>query len=453
MDLDRIKHIVVVMMENRSFDNMLGYLSLPPYSRANVEGLGKIPNWGDAYASVHEGNKYKPFVLTDPYHPIDADPPHERGPIALQMGAQTDGTFAMDGFVANYATAKRATPPKPGSNPPVMGYFTGDQVPVTDFFAREFLICDHWFSALPAGTQPNRLMAMSGTTRIDVNTVPLPEHYLVYDWLSDHGIKWRVYHEELPFYAMMLRWVPRLFDSDCFRPLEQLSEDMATEPPDDFPKVIFVEPAYTDAPHLGLASDDHAPSAVKGGQAFLQEVYRDVTSDPDKWSGTVMIVTYDEHGGFFDHVSPPALRTDAPKGSSYPSFETLGIRVPAFIISPFVKRGSVFNGRLDHTSILKFIGETFDKAGKYSPEVDPRPVGSVAETLNAPQGGRDAPAIGSLEDYLAKEALPAGFTPGSSPDSALQRAFQRALDEVRATPGQPPAKIGQLLAKFPPRSK
>src|SRR6185437_7602505 len=263
MDLDRIKHIVVVMMENRSFDNMLGYLSLPPYSRANVEGLGKIPNWGDAYASVHEGNKYKPFVLTDPYHPIDADPPHERGPIALQMGAQTDGTFAMDGFVANYATAKRATPPKPGSNPPVMGYFTGDQVPV-------------------------------------------PEHYLVYDWLSDHGIKWRVYHEEVTFYAMMLRWVPRLFDSDCFRPLEQLSEDMATEPPDDFPKVIFVEPAYTDAPHLGLASDDHAPSAVKGGQAFLQEVYRDVTSDPDKWSGTVMIVTYDEHGGFFDHVSPPA---------------------------------------------------------------------------------------------------------------------------------------------------
>jgi phospholipase C len=166
-----------------------------------------------------------------------------------------------------------------------------------------------------------------------------------------------------------------------------------------------------------------------------------------------MIVTYDEHGGFFDHVSPPALRTDAPSGASYPSFETLGVRVPAFIISPFVKPGSVFSGRLDHTSILKFIGKIFGKGGIYSPEVDQRPVGSVVDTLNAPQGGRVAPVIGSLEDYLAKETQPAGFTPGSFPDSTLQRAFQRALDEVRVTPGQPPAKMAQLLAAFPPRSK
>lgn len=358
----------------------------------------------------------------------------------------------MDGFVANYATAKGATTPKAGSNPPIMGYFTPDQVPVTDFFAREFLICDHWFSALPAGTQPNRLMAMSGYTRIDVNTVPLPEQHLVYDWLTERGIKWRVYHEELPFYTMMLTWAPRLLDGDLFRPLEKLSEDVANEPPDSFPKVIFIEPAYTDAPHFGVASDDHAPSAVKGGQEFLQEVYRDVTSDPDKWNGTVMIVTYDEHGGFFDHVSPPALRTAPPAGENYRPFESLGVRVPAFIISPFVKQGSMFSERLDHTSILKFIGQLFDKHGNYSPEVDARQVGDVADALNLPEGGRDAPTIDSLEDYLAKEATPAGFMPGSRPDSPLQHAFQRGLDEVRATPGQPTEKIAKLLAAFPPRN-
>jgi phospholipase C len=452
MGLDLIKHIVVVMMENRSFDNMLGYLSLPPHSRADVEGLGKIASWEDAYASVYKGDKYRPFVLTDPYRPIDADPPHERDPIALQLGSQQGGKFAMDGFVANYATAKGATPPALGTNPPVMGYFTADQVPVADFFAREFLICDHWFSALPAGTQPNRLMAMSGNTRIDVNTVPLPQQYLVYDWLSDHGIKWRVYHEELPFYAMMLKWAPRIFDSDHFRPLEQLSEDMADETPDEFPSVIFIEPAYTDAPHLGVATDDRAPSAVKGGQEFLQEVYRDVTSDPDKWGGTVLIVTYDEHGGFFDHVSPPAVRTDPPDGVSNRPFETLGVRVPAFIISPFVKQGSVFNGRLDHTSILKFIGQKFERNGRYSADVDARPVGSVLDALDAPEGGRTAPVIGSLEDYLSKEAVPAGRTPGSSPVSVLQSAFQRALDEVRASPGHPTEKIALLLAAFPPKA-
>ena len=195
-----VKTIVIVMMENRSFDNLLGYLSLPPHARTDVEGLGKEPDWQQRFASTYQGNKYLPFILTDPYDTtIDADPPHERDPIALQMGKPVGGIFPMDGFVANYATAKGAKPPVPGSNPPVMGYFTADQAPVTDFFAHEFAICDHWYSALPAGTQPNRLMAMSGYTLIDVNQVPLPDQELVYDWLTKNGVRWRVYHEELPF--------------------------------------------------------------------------------------------------------------------------------------------------------------------------------------------------------------------------------------------------------------
>ena len=100
MDLDRIKQIVVVMMENRSFDNMLGYLSLPPHSRADVEGLGKIANWEDAYASVYKSEKYRPFVLTDPYRPIDADPPHERDPTRLTRAS---------GCVVQIAIAGRCT--------------------------------------------------------------------------------------------------------------------------------------------------------------------------------------------------------------------------------------------------------------------------------------------------------------------------------------------------------
>ena len=81
-----------------------------------------------------------------------------------------------------------------------MGYFTGTQAPVTDFFARNFAIYDHWFSSLPAGTQPNRLMApMSGLSKIDVNQVPLPDQELVYDWLTQNGVRWRVYHQDMPF--------------------------------------------------------------------------------------------------------------------------------------------------------------------------------------------------------------------------------------------------------------
>ena len=116
---------------------------------------------------------------------------------------------------------------------------------------------------------------------------------------------------------MMLRWIPDILREEHFRPLARLYDDVENEPPGEFPQVIFVEPAYTDAPHIGVACDDHAPSAIKGGQEFLLEVYRALTRVPDVWKGAVMVVTYDEHGGFFDHVSPPALRTEPPPGALY----------------------------------------------------------------------------------------------------------------------------------------
>jgi phospholipase C len=453
IDLSRIKTIVVVMMENRSFDNLLGYLCLSPYNWKNVEGLASDPTWLDKVASVHNGTKYRPFLLTDPYDLIDADPPHERDPIATQMGTPVNGIFPMNGFVTNYATAKGAKPLTAGSQPPVMGYFTADQAPVTDFFAQSFAICDHWFSALPAGTQPNRLIAMSGFSTIDVNQTPLPNQDLVYDWLTTIGIRWRVYHQGLPFFAMMPRWIPDIVSEDHFRPFAELFKDVQNEPPGELPQVIFIEPAYTDAPHIGPSSDDHAPSAIKSGQEFLLEAYRAMTLVPDVWSGTVMIVTYDEHGGFFDHVSPPALRTDPPTGAHYQrAFETLGVRVPAFVISPFVKPKTVFNSRLDHTSILKFIGQKFGPQGRYSDLVDKRNVGSVVDVLNALDSHRAAPAIRSLVAYLAKEPPSAGFVPGTAPGTPNEKCFQDALDAIRAHPAKPAHKFADLLAKFPQRS-
>ncbi len=448
MDKALIKTIIVVMMENRSFDNLLGYLSLPDCGRSDVEGLGKGENWETTFASKYEGNAYLPFPIEDPYDPIDADPPHERGPIALQMGVPVDGVFPMDGFVTNYANAPGAHRPVPGGQPPVMGYYTKEHAPVTAFLAENFAICDHWFSSLPAGTQPNRLMAMSGTTQIDVNTVPLPEQELVYDWLDQRGINWRSYHVELPFYAMMLSRIPAILGGGRFRKFEEFLGSASADAPDDYPNMIFVEPAYTDAPHIGPGSDDHAPSAILGGQQFLLEVYRAATADPDKWKNTVMIVTYDEHGGFFDHVSPPALRTDPPPGASYAPFETLGVRVPAFVVSPFVRPGSVFSGRLDHTSILKFIGEVFDPDGHYSDIVDNRAVGSVMDVLEDASPVEEAPVINSLEDYLRQEAPKVGYIPGAQPSNALQQAFKRALDQIRQHPSTAQSAFAELLARF-----
>lgn len=452
MDVNQIKTIVVVMMENRSFDHLLGYLSLDAYGWTNVEGLKSDPAWLDKVANTYKGHKFPPFLLMDPYHKIDADPPHERDPIANQMGAPVDGIFPMNGFVTNYAGAKGAKSLTAENPPPVMGYFTANEAPVTDFFAQNFAICDHWFSSLPAGTQPNRLMGMGGFSMIDVNQVPLPEQELVYDWLTRNRIRWRVYHEAMPFFAMMPNWINDVIAGERFRPLKQLSLDIENEPPGEFPQVVFIEPTYTDSPHIGPGTDDHAPSAIKGGQEFLLEVYRDMTHDPDIWAGTVMIVTYDEHGGFFDHVSPPALRTDPPPGAHYQNgFETLGVRVPAFVISPFVEPKSVFNPLLDHTSILKFIGQKFGPDGRYSDAVDHRAVGSVLDVLNTPDSQRKAPTIPSLNDYLEREPPPAGFVPGTEPDTPLQRGFQDALDAIRQHPAGPSDKFSDLLDAFPAR--
>ena len=165
--LDAIKTIVVVMMENRSFDHLLGYLSLPPFNRTDVDGLKTDPAWLAQFTNFDNGRAIQPFLSTDPYDmPDDFDPPHERPNMAANLGTLQNNAYPMNGFVS-------AIPPTVSTNPDVrklvMSYFGAEQVPMSHFFSQNFAICDRWFSALPAGTQPNRLMSMSGETMIDVN--------------------------------------------------------------------------------------------------------------------------------------------------------------------------------------------------------------------------------------------------------------------------------------------
>lgn len=445
---NQIKRIVVVMMENRSFDSLLGYQSLQEFGKREVNGIQDDPVWAARAASIYNGNPFSPWHNDDPFSSMPGDPPHERKPIEVQMNRQGDGTFGMNGYVTNYATV---CPVNPGDKPPVMGYFTPAEAPVSSFLADNFAVCDHWFSALPAGTQANRLIAMSGSSKIDTNTFPLPNQPLVYNWLIDRKIPWRVYHEGLPFFAMMPDWTLSIFDDKYFRKFTRLDDDLMEALPDELPKVLFMEPTYTDAPHVGPSSDDHAPTAVKGGQEFLLKVYKAFSSQPDVWAGTVIIVTYDEHGGFFDHVSPPALVTTAPNGE-YEDFATLGVRVPALIISPFVEKGTIFHGVLDHTSILKFIGQVFG-GGSYLPEVDNRAVGSVLDVLNVanPDGSVVPPAPPTLVDYLARAIKPEGYTPGQLPHNQIAQSFKIAYDKMQTEAGaQTAVKFPELEGQFPP---
>lgn len=435
--LDLIDTIVVVMMENRSFDHMLGYLSHPAFgNRPEVNGQQADKAWLDRYTNEFNGKRQAPFHTTR--LDMSDDPRHERENFRIQFGApfQRSVPYPMTGFMQNYGidpglSADDATQ--------VMGFFTPAEVPITAFLADNYAICDNWFAPIPTSTQPNRLMGMGGFTKSDntfANTVP--DQDLVYDWCGRQNkrhVRWRVYHEGWPFFMVMNRWrLEILADAIAahgqFSPISSLADDFKHEK--DFPDLIFVEPKYT-SDHFSppVPSDDHSPTTVSGGQAFLRRVYTALTSNAERWKRTVMVITYDEAGGFFDHVSPPELRTSVVDSNVDPFF-TMGVRVPALIVSPLIKARSLYKGLLDHTSILKFIGQKLGDGGYYSNELNKRPlVGSVLDILRDPQCG--------LTDPRSDVPQPPPFEPKDSfvrgrnyhPVTPNTEAFAYALKRIR----------------------
>ena len=437
-----IETVVIVMMENRSFDHMLGYLSLPDYGRDEVDGLRTegnplAPVWPPQFVLP---GPHAPFRLPNPREPLPnkMDPYHERFNIEMQLGIPPPGstTFPMKGFVQSFPDTVNMG----GVNRPVvMGYFTGEDVPTTHFFAENFLICDHWFCSVPTSTQPNRLMAMSGISRLDNTRQQLmPEQPLVFKWLTDHGVRWRVYAEGLPFFSLMASQWESIFNANLYRQFINLAYDIKNESAATFPQVIFVEPRYTNAPHIDTPHDDHAPSAVDGGQRFLMEVYAALTANRDRWMKSVMVVTYDESGGFFDHVSPPNVQTLAPAGVAYPTFNSLGVRVPAFIISPFVEPRSVLHRDLDHTAILQFFAERFGN-GHYSAEVDAR-MNAGLDSFSAALS-----LLSAREDVPPPPGISPGFTTQAVPQDAMSLAFGEELAGMKA---QFPDEIAQRFPKL-----
>jgi phospholipase C len=445
--IDDIKTVVIVLMEHRSFDHMLGYLSLPPFSRVDVDGQSADPDWLTRFANPDGGQLVQAFHNDDPYYlPSKFDPPHQRENVTAHLGVLNNGSYAMNGFVG---AIPQSVSTDPDHRRLVMGYFGAGEAPINHFFATNFTICDRWFCAVPSGTQPNRLMAMGGASVIESNATPLPSQPLIYDWLDQHNISWCVYHQGLPFFTMMLRWIPRILEGKNFRPFDQLKTDLESTLPSQLPQVIFVEPDYGDAPHFGRSTDDHAPSGIADGQEFLMQVYNAVTSSRSFWNRSLTFVGYDEHGGFFDHVSPPLIRTDPPSGASYNSFLSLGPRTPAYILSPFVKAGACVHNLFDHTSVLKFIGDKFGN-GSYLPSVDSRPVESLTAALSFENPISNPPPAPAVDAYLNQRppANPYDVTiPSDGTD--LQKAFQAGVSEMKKQGGDTNPNLGPLLQKLP----
>lgn len=413
--------IVVVMMENRSFDHVLGYLSSPAYgNRRDVDGIAD-PQDLRFLNPNSDGQGIAPFWMDD--GPLTSDLPHDPNGIATQLAySDIKKTFLMNGFVTAFENEFHTSV----HQPPVMGLLRPTSLPTTAALAAKYTVCDRWFACIPTSTAPNRLMSMCGYTDIRDTGITVPNQMTVYDWLLDRGISWRVYYAGIPFFTLMPRVAPLILTSH-FRPLDDLAKDLAEGDPNDWPQVMFIEPDYYDSPvHLRGPCDNHAPLAMAPGERFLAEVYRTLSSEKERWARTVLIVTYDEHGGCFDHVPPLPVKYRNPNGVA---FNTTGPRVPAIVVGPFAPTG-VSHVNLDHTSILQLIAERFGKPGEmYSPEVAGRrtqAIGSVSAALSLSANNatpRNLPSIRSRAfDRTAAAPLIAAST--------LHLAFERAATDL-----------------------
>lgn len=367
--LDQIQTIVIVMMENRSFDHVLGHLSMKRYNnRQDVAGLID-PERNPAYTNFLDGQGYQPFELKD--GPLLHDLPHSRPMVSTQLG-QAGAAFTMSGFVEAYfdATGSKV------ADPPSMGFLSPGDVSMSNFLAMNYAVCDNWFAPLPTDTQPNRSIAYSGYSLIDdtkARPIPTVAESFIFEWLNARNVSWRVYHCGISFFALFDRFYEVLGPN--FRSFRQFPGDFASESPSEMPQVIFIEPEYTDSPvHFGwIPNDNHPPTSIGPGEHFLRNIYDLLSKDSEKWGRTVLIVTHDEHGGFFDHVPPlPISATLAPGALFSEEFMSTGPRVPALVVSPWIASGTVFKGAMDHTSILQLLSEKFAGTPDYNEEVKRR---------------------------------------------------------------------------------
>jgi phospholipase C len=446
-DLSAIRTIVLVMLENRSFDHILGHLSLPGLGNGTtVDGL-KAPLEQEAYENLFEGESYYPFRLKD--QSLSSDLPHERRQVLAQLAlSPVTQQYTMTGFAAAYF---EATPTNRTSTPDPLGFLGPDDVPTTRFFADNFLVCDRWFAPLPTSTQPNRIMALCGSTRTDqAKGLFPPTDTILLEWLSARNIRWRVYHSGISFFALLGRL--EIF-GPSFRGIDRLAPDVANEGEGDFPQVIIIEPSYADAPHLAgdVPNDNHPPLPVYPGEALLLRIYEALTCNPDRWASTLLVVTYDEHGGFFDHVLPePVPYRPASNALFTDPFTTTGVRVPSLIVSPFVDPGTIHSGVLDHTSLLQLLAERFTPGRGHSPAVDQRKtfgVGSVSDALH-----RDSPRTEIPRPPAPRLQTMLELAPPRLVQSPMQVAFANAAvrmvrDHPRETAQKYPAISHWFLAQ------
>jgi phospholipase C len=382
--LRQIKHIVVLMMENRSFDHMLGYLKKAGFDVKGLDGTESNPDLAGQEHVVFERGPAETV-----FHPgIDEtgkilDPCHSKPCVQEQIANGNRG------FITNFLATRENREKQHVELPPEfqafpMGYYGAQDVPTYDFLARTYCVCDAWHSSVPGDTWPNRLFALAGhevdrsaeslLERLDeavrhlipgVDKAPIFDVHAFTRQLD--GAQWRWYSQDpATLRAADARYRdPGDIKRDNFAFFDRQRLDLVEQAlggalmaPDSFlddaatgklRDVSWIDPNFIDLKVLHPNSDDdHPPSDIRAGQALALEVYEALSNSKD-WDDTLFVILYDEHGGFYDHVPPPQLDFD--DGSGY---ATYGVRVPALVIGPRVPH-NVSHEMFDHTSLINTI--------------------------------------------------------------------------------------------------
>jgi phospholipase C len=367
--LDALEHIVVLMMENRSFDHLLGGLrAIDP----RIDGLT-----GHEWNPDVNGNRA--FVKPNAAYQgqLDPDPDHHFPGVDRQIfdgDAGPNRIPSMQGFVKSYYSQRQNV----SRSRQIMYYFEPSRLPVLTTLATQFAVFNAWFSSIPGPTLCNRAFAHYGTSfgHVGMELRYANQKYAsIYERLLDSGRTTKLYYFDETSSTMEIVNLLEM-QEPIFGTFEQFKADCKAGL---LPDYCFVEPNYSD--HDGpagrvLASDQHPDHHVLAGERFIAQVYNAIRTNPALWESTALLIVYDEHGGIYDHVPPPACLPDefqasaADTGTGMPfDFDRLGVRIPAVLVSPWIPKGTVVPSTriFDHASIPatvtgQFIGPFDDRS-------------------------------------------------------------------------------------------
>ena len=353
-----IDRMVVLMLENQSFDRLIGGLAPRISGLDGVDPRAPLdnPDWPSG-PPIFQGPSQSRTIANDPGHELD------------NVLRQIDHG-SMAGFVSDFAQAYPRS--SAAERAEIMGWYPPGFLPALHMLAEQFVVADHWHSSVPGPTWPNRLFALSGSSLGDTDMpsglfhpdLHLYDQRTLFDELNAAGVAWRIYYGDFP-QSLVLTHQLEPENLARYRSLSRFAADVAAG---DLPPFVFIEPAYFEPEE----NDQHPPQDVLRGDVLIADIYNTLLAAPALFARTLLIILHDEHGGFFDHVSPPATIAPDDHVSNF-AFTELGVRVPAVFVAPLLEQG-VIGELFDHTSLIRAACDLWGVA----------PLGRRAAAANSP---------------------------------------------------------------------